>query len=392
MKKVIILLTIICFSSYVGFTQDITSNRFGKGIINVLAEDSSWSSKVAFRFQTRFDGNYDFADSTYTDRAYVRRARIKGHGYAFSPRLKYKFEYDVHNGFVLDAVVKWNFAGNWTVWFGQTKLPGNIERVFSSQKLQLVDRSLLNSKFTLDRDAGAQLRHHVTFGERFLVRSIFAFSQGEGLNRKSQSIGHGYTGRIELLPFGKFNKKGDYFAADLKREKTPKLMLSATYDYNQKAERLRGQMGDYLSDGLENSDLLQPSSFRDLESIFIDAHFKLRGFSFFGEYVNKRTADGSPLVSIIEEVGTVVNQYYYTGSAINLQMGYLMKNNWEVAGRYTQVTPEAITLKNNINQYTLGFSRYVVGHNLKVQGDISLTQEATKENKLMFRLQTEFNF
>ena len=69
-----------------------------------------------------------------------------------------------------------------------------------------------------------------------------------------------------------------------------------------------------------------------------------------------------------------------------------MKNNWEVAGRYTQVTPEAITLNNNINQYTLGFSRYVVGHNLKVQGDISLTQEDTEDNKLMFRLQTEFNF
>jgi hypothetical protein len=73
-------------------------------------------------------------------------------------------------------------------------------------------------------------------------------------------------------------------------------------------------------------------------------------------------------------------------------MGYLMKNNWEIAGRYTQVNPEAQTLNNNISQYTLGFSRYVVGHNLKVQGDISLTQEASKENKMMFRLQTEFNF
>ena len=69
-----------------------------------------------------------------------------------------------------------------------------------------------------------------------------------------------------------------------------------------------------------------------------------------------------------------------------------MKNNWEIAGRYTQVKPEKITLNNDITQYTLGFSRYVVGHNLKVQGDVSLTQEDTKENKLMFRLQTEFNF
>jgi hypothetical protein len=383
MKKLFILL-FICLTAFFSIAQDITENRFGKGLINVLAKDSSWSSKVAFRFQTRYEGLYDYSDSSFTDRAFVRRARIKGSGYAFSPRLKYKFEYDVHNGFVLDAVVKWNFAGNWTVWFGQTKLPGNIERVFSSQKLQLVERSLLNSKFTLDRDAGGQLRHHFKIGSTFLVREIFAFSQGEGLNQTPQSTGHGYTGRIELLPFGKFTKKGDYFASDLKREETPKLMLCATYDYNQNAMRSRGQKGDYIN-----------GDYRDLETLFIDAHFKLKGFSFFGEYANRITKNGSAVVDgDYDLAGEIisVNESYYTGSSINLQMGYLMKNNWEIAGRFTQVTPEKITLNNNINQYTVGFSRYVVGHNLKVQGDVSLTQEATKENVLMFRLQTEFNF
>ena len=166
-------------------------------------------------------------------------------------------------------------------------------------------------------------------------------------------------------------------------------MLCATYDYNQKAMRTRGQMGDFIS-----SNLL--GELRDLESIFIDAHFKLKGFSFFGEYANKVARNGSAVLegTFDEVLGewTSVDLSYYTGSAINLQMGYLMKNNWEIAGRYTQVKPEKITLNNDITQYTLGFSRYVVGHNLKVQGDVSLTKEATKENKLMFRLQTEFNF
>ncbi|MDG2369186.1 MAG: porin [Flavobacteriales bacterium] len=382
MKKIFALFFILFASQY--FAQDITNNRFGKGLINVMSKDSSWSTKVAFRFQSRYDGTYNFGDSSYADRAYVKRARIKGSGFAFSPKLAYKFEYDVANGYVLDAVIKWNFAGNWTVWFGQTKLPGNIERVFSSQKLQLVDRSLLNSRFTLDRDAGAQLRHHFTIGENFLVREIFAISQGEGLNQTALSSGHGYTGRIELLPFGKFTKKGDYFASDLKREKSPKLMLSATYDYNQNAMRSRGQKGDYIQGDL-----------RDLETIFVDAHFKIKGFSFFGEYVTRRSTTGSAVVDALYNLnGEIidVNESYYTGSAINLQMGYLMKNNWEVAGRFTQVTPEAITLNNNINQYTLGFSRYVVGHNLKVQGDVSLSQEATKDNVVLFRLQTEFNF
>jgi len=382
MKKLLTLFFICSIANI--FSQDITNNRFGKGLINVMSKDSSWATKVAFRFQTRYEGTYDFSDTTFSDKAFVRRARIKGSGFAFSPRLKYKFEYDVHNGFVLDAVIKWNFAGNWTVWFGQTKLPGNIERVFSSQKLQLVDRSLLNSRFTLDRDAGAQLRHHFTIGKNFLVREIFAISQGEGLNQTESSSGHGYTGRIELLPFGKFTKKGDYFASDLKREKTPKLMLSATYDYNQNAMRSRGQKGDYIQGDL-----------RDLETVFVDAHFKIKGFSFFGEYVTRRSTTGSAVVDASYNLnGEIidVNESYYTGSAVNLQMGYLMKNNWEVAGRFTQVAPEAITMNNNINQYTLGFSRYVVGHNLKVQGDVSLSQEATKDNVVLFRLQTEFNF
>ena len=38
----------------------------------------------------------------------------------------------------------WHFAKNWELWAGQTKLPGNVERVISSGDLQLVDRSLLN--------------------------------------------------------------------------------------------------------------------------------------------------------------------------------------------------------------------------------------------------------
>ena len=379
MKKFIVLLFI--YSVYSASSQDITNNRFGKGLINVFAKDSSWSSKVAFRYQTRYEGNYDLVDSDYTGRAFVRRARIKGNGFAFSPKITYKFEYDVANGYVLDAVVKWNFTGNWTVWFGQTKLPGNIERVFSSQKLQLVDRSLLNSKFTLDRDAGAQLRHHFKLGNTFLVREIFAVSQGEGLNDKSKSTGNGYTGRIELLPFGNFTKKGDYFAADLKREKTPKLMLSATYDFNQNAMLSRGQKGDYLIGDLEN-----------LQTLFIDAHFKYQGFSFFGEYVDRKTSDGSPLLENSFVNGESIDECYYTGESINLQLGYLMKNNWEIAGRYTNVNANDFYDNNDLNQYTIGFSKYVVGHNLKVQTDFSYTTEQGENDKLLFRLQTEFNF
>jgi hypothetical protein len=123
---------------------------------------------------------------------------------------------------------------------------------------------------------------------------------------------------------------------------------------------------------------------RDLQSIQADAHFKYRGLSFFGEYANRVATDGSP----VNDLGEV----YHTGSALNLQTGYLFKNNWEFAGRYTQVNFEDATGLDDFTQYTLGFSKYVVGHNLKIQGDFGITQEANNDDIIFIRLQTEFNF
>ncbi len=50
----------------------------------------------------------------------------------------YKFEYDLAGNYIRAAVIKWNFAGAFHLWFGQAKLPGNLQRVTSSQNMQLV--------------------------------------------------------------------------------------------------------------------------------------------------------------------------------------------------------------------------------------------------------------
>ncbi|MFT5185678.1 MAG: phosphate-selective porin OprO/OprP [Flavobacteriales bacterium] len=370
--------------------QDFTTNPFGKGLINITSQDTSWSAKVSTRIQTRYDGVYVMTDDTaftgdqYMEKAVVRRARIKGHGFAFSPKIKYKFEYDLVNGQVLDAVVKWNFTGNWEVWFGQTKLPGNVERIISSQNLQFVDRSSLNSRFTLDRDAGLQLRHKFKIGDAFLVREAFAVSQGEGLNQTGWSAGNDYSGRVEVFPFGKFAGKGEYVGSDQKRESSPRIMLAGAYSYNVNALRSRGQKGDYIS-----------TAPRDIETIFADFVFKYKGLSMMVEYVQRRTTDGLPVVAgTWDPKGHVlsVDETYYTGSAINAQIGYLFNCNWEVAGRFTQITPQALTQIDNFNEYTLAVSRYIVGHNLKFQTDVSLIQEENSYDEVVIRFQTEFAF
>lgn len=377
--------------------QDQVKNKYGKGVFNTVAKDSSYAIKMNMRFQNLFtadgDLNNDATDNEITTQFLVRRARLKFGGFAYSPRLTYKVELGLSSRdiggpttftknasrVILDAVLKYNFYENLSVWVGQTKLPGNRERVVSSQQLQFVDRSLVNSKYNIDRDMGIQLRNHHKVGD-MVVREAFSISQGEGRNIAANNIGGlDYTSRIEFLPMGKFTSKGDYFGSDLKRESSPKLMLGVTYDHHNHAARQNGNTKSYMSDT------------RTLNTVFADMILKYRGVSVMAEYANKMAVNG-PVVYEDLGFGLVPTGSFYTGSGINAQVGYLLKSNWELAARYTSITPEDVTGRDNINMYTFGVSKYVVGHYLKIQSDISLTQEENNDDNLMFRLQVEMAF
>ena len=71
--------------------------------------------------------------------------------------------------------------------------------------------------------------------------------------------------------------------------------------------------------------------------------------------------------------------------------GIVFKNNFEVATRYTTILPNDGNPKDDINMYTLGVSRYIVGHSLKVQSDFSYITEGDGE-ELLYRIQVEFSF
>jgi phosphate-selective porin OprO and OprP len=372
--------------------QTINTTKGGKGL-QFMAADSSFAVKINARIQSLFVvGGQNLDQETYNDEFQIRRTRLKFEGYAFNPKLEYKLELGLSNSdiggglqpannntanVILDALVRWNISDNFSLWFGQTKLPGNRERVVSSQKLQFVDRSLLNSRYNIDRDAGVQLHHQFEAG-KVVFREIASVSMGEGRNITVENTGgHDYTGRVEVLPFGEFTSEGDYVGSDISREPTPKLAIGVTYDYNDNASRERGQLGNFFSQQ------------RDLKTVFADAMFKFKGFSAMAEYANKKTS-GSPVVES-DKTGKVTKAFF-TGSAFNIQGGYLFRNNFEIAGRYTNVNPEAITQRKENNQYTLGVSKYLMGHTVKVQSDVSLLNEHTDANDLMYRFQVEIGF
>ncbi len=399
MKKILLSILIIIGIQTITSAQFIPQ-KFGKGL-QVLGKDSTFFLKLGFRFQNLYTGEWTIKDGSFSDFEggfLIRRMRLKFDGWAHNPKITYKLELALSNrdnsggasdefsnaaNIVLDASVAYNFYKNFTIQFGQRKLPGNRERVISSGNLQFVDRSRLNSRFTLDRDMGLQLKHHHLIGEKFLVREIIAFSQGEGRNvTQGHFGGFNYTYRLELLPFGTFQSKGDYVGSAIKFEETPKLSIGLTYDNNKNSVRERGQKGSFIIDSDGNY------IGKTLNTFFADMMFKHKKFSLMAEYVHKQTGDDNP--NVFDESDRLIGTFY-TGTGLNIQAEYMLNKNWELAYRYTDINPDE-GVSNDENYYTLAISRYVVGHKLKIQSDFTYLSKELRDNEFIWRTQMDIHF
>ena len=406
-KSLLCMILFSCFS--LALSSQISTKKFSKGI-QFIGEDSTFYVKMNVRFQNIMEHSWTLNNDEFgsledhTTKFLVRRSRLKFGGWVLNPKVKYKMEFGLTNrdigggsgsefnkaaNVILDAYVDWNFYKGFSLRFGQGKLPGNRERVISSANLQFVDRSWLNSRFNIDRDLGFMLTHkHKLSGDFILIEKI-ALSQGEGRDITAGNFGASeYTFRLEALPFGAFQSKGDYVASAIKRESKPKLALGFTYDINNQAARERGNLGSFIdADGTPG---------KTLNTIFADLMFKYQGLSVMIEYANKSTEDDDPIL-LSDVTGDIIGEYY-TGSSINIQAGYMFKNNFEIAGRVTSTKPD-LGVDNDDKRYTLGFSKFLVGHNLKVQTDLtyrSLTSQGdvvdTVNDKFIWRTQFELQF
>ncbi|MDG1725337.1 MAG: porin [Bacteroidia bacterium] len=378
-----ISLLIITFSVKAQFNYETVD----KGL-SFRSNDDRVKMKLSFRVQSLASFESDESGNNQEMKSMVRRMRLKSKGYIYNPKFEYKLELALSNRdqgiskdasrvsdgskIVLDAVMKYNINKRHQIWFGQTKLPGNRERVISSMALQFVDRSNVNSKFNIDRDFGVQYRLKQKIANMPLTLAA-AITTGEGRNitASNEENGLSYTGRIEFYPFGNFTSKGDYFSADLKREIKPKLAIGITSCYNENTNRSGGQLGEFV-------EINDSSIFNDITTLFVDAIYKYNGLSIMGEYANK---------NLSEAIAGYTSGTGYVG-----QLGYLFDNNYEIAARYTSVDlAKGKGDKLKTTEYTLGLSKYIVGHKLKVQTDISyITKENIADSNYRIRFQVEF--
>lgn len=319
-------------------------------------------NRVAVKTESATDFTIDQVE------ARVRRLRLRFDGYVFTPRLYYliqlsfsradmDFDDTQFPNVIRDAMVIYAINNHFSIGLGQTKLPGNRQRVTSSGDLQLPDRSIVNATFNIDRDFGVQLYYNNHLGKLYYVLRG-AISTGEGRNVTASDNGLAYTGRVELMPFGAFTNGGDYFEGDLAREPKPKVSMGLTYSHDENTIKTGGQIGKYL---------YAP---RDMSTYMTDFLFKYKGWALACEWLMRDSPD--PITTNMDGD----TRFIYTGFGQNYQGSYLFKRNYELIGRYSRVQPfEKIqALEDQTTQYTMGVSKYIRGHRLKLQSDVTFEQ------------------
>lgn len=341
----------------------------GKALIEVgdgisIRKDSLFRMNFRFRMQNRMGVTTvggDDLDITTTDFR-IRRLRLRLEGHVMSERWRYYIQVnfsrpdmDLEGGKVpqtiRDAMVYHHFNKRFHIGVGQTKLPGNRQRVISSGNQQFPDRSAANSAFTLDRDFGFFFSWTLPLStvQQWQVKG--AISSGDGRGAPPGNSGLAYTGRIEWLPLGTFRDKGDYSEGDLEFEPKPRLSVGAVYNHNDRAVRTGGQLGNAL---------YAP---RTMNTFIADAVLKYQGWALSGEYFDRRCDD--PIT--LNAAGAI--RYVPTGIGVNAQLSKYLRSKYEIATRYTVVDPGANTdqLADRAEEILLGTSKYLNGHRIKLQ-------------------------
>ncbi|WP_040473723.1 porin [Flavobacterium frigoris] len=339
--------------------------------LGFTAKDSLFQVNIGFRIQSRA-GYIKTEGESGVIEGEIRRMRLKLDGFVYNAKFGYKVElgfsakdmtaFGNDGNVILDGVLFYKPTKNWLIGFGQTKLPGNNQRVISSGSLEFTDRTINNSKFNIDRDFGLFLDYSLQDEDHFSYSLKGAITKGEGRNyTKNLNDGISLTGKVELFPLGAFTKNGSHFEGDLLREKTPKLMLSGAFSQNNNAGRSQGQLGDDLFEA------------RTLQSVFFDAMFKYNGWSAETSYMSRMTDDAIT----VNPLDITEKQAVFVGHGIDTQLSYVFPSKYSLAARYStqKVGSDIETISPIVDEYAISLSKYILDHKLKIQTEFSYENE-----------------
>ncbi len=368
---------------------------WGKKGFTLESGDGLFKTAIQWRFQGRFsypergdaDSFGDFNDneeSTFE----LRRVRMKVGGHGYQPWIKYYFEVDwqptrsAGTSGSDTRLIDWRIMLEKYKWLqlriGQWKINYNRERVDSSGKQQFVERSIVNSVFTIDRQVGAMVYGHLAPGTLADSRYYAGVWTGSGRGEANDDDNMMWMGRLQWNFLGRDLK---WTQSDLKYHKQPAASVAfAAYTTIGKCTRWSssgcGSLGTTtsLGAGFTSDGSAVDGQFR-VEGMMEEFALKWRGLSIQHEYHWKQVKD-SGRAATTTSTGTPQSKTNLMGSYS--QIGYfphylipIVPKPLEVAFRYAFVDPNVSIKNDKLQEYTGAVNWFFAGHRNKLTLDAS---------------------
>lgn len=379
---------------------------WGKKGFTLATADGLFQTKIQWRFQGRWTypersdprnkGAFmDNEESTFE----LRRVRMKVGGHGYQPWIKYYFEVDWQPGRDFDdgagnaatRLIDWRIMLEKYTWaklrIGQWKINYSRERVDSSGKQTMVERSIMNRIFTIDRQIGAMLYGRVNPGTPVDMNYYLGVYSGSGRGvAKNDDDNMMYMGRLQWNVFGRELK---WRQSDVKFHKNPTASLSiGGYTTIGKCTRWSsGGCGNVSGFESPGSGYTQDGRFR-VDGIQVGSAFKYRGFAWQHETHWKQVKDSGNAEQynkFLTDGDDATNPADALAGKTNMFGGYLMAGYFphylmpaipkplEVAFRYSHVDPNLSDDSNEDfrQEFTTGFNWFFAGHRNKLTLDVS---------------------
>ena len=364
--------------------QGLKKPKHHKKGFHFESDDGLFSTNLQWRAQMRFgnpgDGDpittADFRTDPKTSNFELRRVRMKIGGHGYKPWIKYYFEVDLQpsrkytggSSASTSRVIDWRLdVQPWQEFgfrIGQWKINLNRERVDSSGRQQFVERSIVNSIFTIDRQVGVMVKGRLFKGTHADMRYYAGIFNGEGRavdNANEQMM------KMARLQWNVLGRDLKWRQSDVKRHEKPALQIAGGWAGN------KGPCTKWSSSGCGNlggfTDETDANGSRfDIDQYVAEVAYKYQGLSIQSEYHWKEIEDTEA-----KTTHDLKGAYAQVGYFFN-ELNESIPEELELAFRYAFVDePDSneTTLTSNREEYTVAANYFIAGHNNKITVDYS---------------------